>query len=132
MSTIKTLKAKFNAAQTVTSPPFLLSLDASGNLGKVKPWCCLTPIQVQNTVDLNTIVTPGLYAVSGNCPNSPSDSSSAGLMMFVFEHNPGYIQQLMFAMRLGTPTIYCRNREGFSANWRDWYEVKLSCVVGGG
>lgn len=126
---METVKA--NELKALSAAKSLLGVDASGVMGLIAPFCCMVAKPVSNSVDLDEITDPGLYSISQMNPNSPVSGSTAGLMMFVFQHSPGYVQQLVFSMRTNPKGIYCRTKEGASASWGKWYGLQLALLGGG-
>lgn len=76
--------------------------------------------------DLNNIVTPGVYFFSSSLPNSPVEGGTNGLILMVFSHVKGYIQQLAFCLRCSGPKICSRVMNGPTAQWLPWNKIEFT------
>lgn len=85
--------------------------------------------RLQNTADLNTIKTPGVYALSGVTTNKPMSSFNDSMALFVFKTvNNGGLMQI--ALDSAVPdTLALRTLNGDGSTWGGWSILSAKVII---
>lgn len=84
--------------------------------------------KLQNTADLNTIKTPGVYALSGVTTNKPLSSFNDSMALFVFRTvNNGGLMQIAFDS--GVPDTIALRMLNNGGTWGKWNILSANTII---